>query len=328
MEMKSLNIMGRVLYFIHSYKNPNQVLRLVKTLRSGSLESVVLIHHDYSKSYLDPAAFERTSGVHIMKTHTVEWGDNSMNDMWLKGFEWLKENSIDFAWFVNLSGQDYPVRPLSDLEDFLKNTSYDGFMAHGEARDVSLWGADRNEDRTHFCYYKLPHFPYYYKFPSILKKWMSILRTSINKVQPFIRIKPYPHRLKTRLGLRRISTPFTPIFKCYRGPTWWTLSHECIKYILESVKNNPYLLRYYQRSLIPEESFFHSIVLNNHAMKIANRKLHYVMWRSSASAHPNVLISEDLDRIVTSKQFFARKFDMNVDSNVIDMIDEHVLKLI
>jgi hypothetical protein len=321
--------MVRILYFIASHKNPGQILRLVETLKSGSPESLVLIHHDCSKSFLDSDVFKHMSGVYVMKeTLAVEWGDSSMIDMVFHCFEWLRSRSIEFDWIVFLSGQDYPIRPLRELEAFLKNTRYDGFMGYGEAKDVSFWGDSLGEDRYYFSYYKLPHFLYYYKLPSILKKLLSMLRTLINKIQPLIRIKPFPRGLKTRLGVRKISTPFTSKFKCYRGPSWCTLSYKCVKYILQSVRENPYTLKYYQRTIIPEESVFHTIVLNNHALNIANKNLHYISWASPSSAHPDILISEAFDRIITSKQFFARKFDIKVDSHLMDMIDEHVLKLI
>ena len=58
--------MAKILYFIASHKNSERVLRLVETLKSGSPEALVLIHHDYSKSYLNPAAFEHMSSVYVI----------------------------------------------------------------------------------------------------------------------------------------------------------------------------------------------------------------------------------------------------------------------
>ena len=315
----------KILYFIASHKNPGQVLRLVETLKSGSPKSRVLIHHDYSKSYLNPATLEHMSGVYVIEESlAVEWGDSSMTDMVLQSFEWSKDSFIEFDWLVFLTGQDYPIRPLNQLEDLLKRTRYDGFMGYGEAKEV--WGGNLEEDRYFFRYYKLPHFPYYYKLPSTLKKLLGRGRVAINKIQPLIRIKPFPRGLKTRFGVRRISTPFTPNYKCYGGSAWFTLSYECVKYILQFVRESPYILKHYQRTLIPEESLFLTILLNNPAFKILNDDLHYISW-SPLAAHPDVLITEDFDRIVASKQFFARKFDINADSRILDMLDEHIHKL-
>lgn len=317
--------MVKLLFLIASHKNPQQVSRLIRILKTGSSQSQILIHHDCSASYLNPGDFNDMHGIHILKNHiAVEWGDFTIIEAVLHCFKYLMDLSIEFDWLIFLSGQDYPIRPLNQLEQFLESTEYDGFMRYGEAKDVTLWGENEGENRYFYCYYKLPHFPYYYKLPSTLKNLLSIWRKSINKVQTLIRIKPFPLGLKTRLGVKRISTPFTPNFKCYRGSTWFKLSRRCVHYIYKFILENPDILRYYGRTFAPDESLFHTTILNNDDLKISNNNLHYISWNTSTSAHPDILVSKDFDRIISSKQFFARKFDMEADSQILNMLDEYI----
>jgi hypothetical protein len=62
-------------------------------------------------------------------------------------------------------------------------------------------------------------------------------------------------------------------------------------------------------------------------MKILNDCMRYIRWRNATDAHPDILVSNDIDTVIGSGQFFARKFDINVDGNVLDMIDVHIDRL-
>lgn len=44
--------MIKIVYLIASHTNPEQVIRLVKTLKTGNSFSAVVLHQDYSKSFL------------------------------------------------------------------------------------------------------------------------------------------------------------------------------------------------------------------------------------------------------------------------------------
>ena len=43
---------------------------------------------------------------------------------------------------------------------------------------------------------------------------------------------------------------------------------------------------------------------------------------SSHKAHPAILTMKDYDRLMSSSDLFARKFDMTVDGEVLDRIDK------
>lgn len=49
----------------------------------------------------------------------------------------------------------------------------------------------------------------------------------------------------------------------YRGWAQISLTNEAVKYILDVVKRNPQLLKRFSRIYAPDESFFHTIVLNS-----------------------------------------------------------------
>ena len=51
--------------------------------------------------------------------------------------------------------------------------------------------------------------------------------------------------------------------------------------------------------------------------------LRYVDWTKPVKPLPAILKKEDFSAIISSNQLFGRKFDSTIDSEILDMIDEH-----
>ncbi|MBW4647417.1 MAG: beta-1,6-N-acetylglucosaminyltransferase [Kastovskya adunca ATA6-11-RM4] len=313
--------MNKILYLIASHTNPEQVVRLVKTIKIGSLDSQILIHHDYSSSYLNIADFEGLSNVRVIENYVpVTWGDFSQVEMELNCINWLMTHSIEFDWLVFLSGQDYPIKPLAEIEQFLEKTRYDGFMEYFSAKEPPKepteyglrWNKNTGVGRFFFHYYKLPS-------PKIIKSLIFRIGRIINGRQPLITM--IADRNGARLGVRCFSTPFTSEFQCYAGSQWYTLSYRCIQYIHDFVQHHPGFVKHYQNTIIPDESFFQTILINNIKLKILNNNKRYIPWTNTS---PIVLGIQDFDSLITSDKHFARKFDVNVDAQVLKRLDRYL----
>ena len=308
--------MSKIVYLIASHNNPSQLLRLVETIKAESPNSQVLIHHDYSSCYLDPAAFEQVSNVHIIEDYvSVKWGEFSMVQMELYCINWLMANSLEFDWLIFLSGQDYPIKSLAEIEEFLSKTEYDGFVEYYLAKPSQKSQTNPRAKFWRRCFYQ------YYKISSApnLKVAHAIGRI-INRRQPFVNLQT--HKSGVYLGIRSFSTPFNSKFLAYTGSQWHTLSYRCIQYIHDFVDANPAFVKYYQKTLIPDEYFFQTILLNNPQINIFNDNKRYIAWDKSC---PVVLSSHDFDRLIASDQHFARKFDSKVDTQILDRLDQYVL---
>ena len=47
---------------------------------------------------------------------------------WLESVQWLHDNDVEYDWLSNISGQDYPVRPLDVVHAELAATTTDAFV--------------------------------------------------------------------------------------------------------------------------------------------------------------------------------------------------------
>ena len=73
-----------------------------------------------------------------------------------------------------------------------------------------------------------------------------------------------------------------------------------------------------------EESIFQTILYNSKRFSVANDCRRYINWDrgKSHSASPETIKVTAIDQLLTSRTDFARKFDINEDTEVLDRIDE------
>ncbi|MDX9964223.1 beta-1,6-N-acetylglucosaminyltransferase [Desulfobacter postgatei] len=300
-----------VAYIIFSYRNPEQIVQLACKLAANT-SCKVFIHHDYSVTDLPEDAFKENANIEILPfSINVEWGDISMVHAMHDSMQYVFNNQQKFDWFILISEQDYPVRKVSEIEKHLAVSKYDGFLTYFSA-DMDKEVAAVINKRYFFWYFKLPKYWRLFRF----YKWIAQKLEPCKNVQWFLGAS----NSGPRIGIKRRDVIFNKGFDCYKGQPWMTINRRCVKYVLETVKRNPKIIKYYSKTLIPEESIFNTILANNPMLKLKNDCRRYIQWKAGA-AHPTVLTLHDYKNIVTSGKDFARKFDIDVDREIIQMLD-------
>lgn len=301
--------MARVAYVILSYKLPDQVLRLVRRLRAGSPGGQIVIHHDGRAATLDRVAL-REAGAHVLEdSGPVEWGDFSQLAAVLRAFAWLLRHT-DFEWVVLLSGQDYPVRPVPEIEADLASTPCDGFIA---SRVVPRPALGR----------PLAEFParYFYRYATVPDGPLSrALAARAARARPLVVVRRLPSGL--RLGVRCLRDPFAGLV-CRQGADWFTLSRRCVETVEASTRTTPEVLRHYRRTIIPTESFVHTVLGADASLRLSGDPRRYWLWADGAP-HPRVLRREDLGPAFAGGVDFGRKFDETIDATALDRVDREV----
>jgi hypothetical protein len=321
---------GTVLYLITSHKDPQQVHRLAATLRGGSPQASIVIHHDRSSTRIDLATFRDLGNLHILPFSVpVEWGDMSIVDMNLRSFEWVLDH-LDFEWLVLLSGQDYPIKPVEEIESYLVDCPYDGLMEAPSEVVNRILREEKTRIRYSFTfryfyrYFKLPRWPRYSSLPPRLRRSLkTALWKTLPRVQNLVFLHPMPPGARMRLGFRRMRTPFTADLRCYKASPWFSLRRRTVERLVASPRREPHLWRYYRRTVIPDESLFQTVLFNDPSFALHDDNLVYSRW-TAASGSPEVLTREDLPDIRASGKHFARKFDLNVDPSVLDDLDGYL----
>ena len=314
----------RIAYLIMSYRPPDQLLRLVNTLRRAEPDAVVVVHHDRFRSTWDHARLG--PGVDVRTSDTpVSWGDFSIVDATWTTLAWMVAHRT-FDWVVFLSEQDYPVAPAARLQERLAQSEVDAFI---DARPIDrIADPDLKMDcerRYNYRYTKVPRVGLMARLPPGLRTRIADAANYANfvlyKLQRAVTVYRYPDPLPLRLGVRPRRSPYTADFPCWYGSQWMALSRRAAEMVVAYVARHPDYVAHCARTVIPDESATATIVCNDPDLAVHHENLHLVRFGAHDDGHPEVFGLRDVDTLVASGCFFARKFDVSVDSAVLDALD-------
>jgi len=266
---------------------------------------------------LNTSLFKKLKNVEVIPNNGVMMGSFAIIQGFFDAIGWLLSKEIKFDWLINITGQDYPTQPLYKIENFLSKTSYDGFIEHFDVYSNKSPWSKKIVNARYLYHYK--HFQEY------LSPWQRLMlkpvKHIINNSQPFIRLD-YSYGMT--IGVKNFSDLFNKNFTCYGGSYFATISQQCARYLYYFAKENPYVLDYYKKTYIPEESLIQTILLNSKKFHLYNSNFRYTDFINSRHGHPHILTSKDYPLITKDNIHFARKFDMNVDSTILDKLDERI----
>jgi hypothetical protein len=299
-----------VAYLILSHQNPSQVIRLIGRIRGDRPESIVVVHHDPSKSVLPHESFADDPNV-MFVTPTIAggWGDFSVLEMVLRAIDTLLASGKPFDYATLISGQDYPIKPLVAFEEMLAGIG-DGALDI-EANTPHL-------DRYTFLWRRLPRF-----LENRYTQALFARLQALNRRQPWVRF--VNGRIGCWYALKRSKPPLPGSMVFYKGSQWWTLAERCVRAVQTFTREHPEVLECYRRSIIPDESFFQTVLYNDARFTFVNDDFRYIHWDDHLAESPATMTSLDLPAIAASPAFFARKLDITVDADLIDEIDRSLL---
>ena len=318
--------MPRFLYLVTAHSNPLQLQRLVAALLAASPEGHVLLHVDPTGTALPTTGWMDSARVHLFPApRAVRWGDFSLVEVVLAAAAWAR-SVLPFDWLVWISGQDYPLGALDAFEAQLAHGTADGWMRYFPGYTHGGWPAGEGLRRYGFAYYDVPSFPRFYLIPAAARRALLEGSRRFNATQSLLQLRPRHRNNSAKLGLRQPHSPFSPAFPCVGGWSWFNLSARAVAHLLEFVAARPDYVAYYRRCYCPDESFFHTILVNDPALRIENDSLRHVCWEDRPfPSNPRTITRGALfEAALHSGQPFARKFDLDVDADCFDELDARI----
>lgn len=320
--------MTRVCYYMQTHTKPKQVARLVDVIKEGSPDSVVLICHDATGPPLDRRRLEALPGVHVL-SGPGGYGDFSHLDRYFAAVDWLDAHGVEFDWVENITGQDYPLRPIADIELALANSDVDGYLQYapvfpdGTPPDADRGAAADYQLCTPFdaaTRYQYRHWRVGRPTPK-KQRWLRPLM-ALDWLQPWVRISLG----FSTVGIRRRSTVFTDDFICYGGSFFCTLSAPCVRYARDFARDNPDIVAFFRTTQAPDEVFLQTVLVNSRQFRLMPDRKRYIDYSRSRNNHPKTLGVADLDPMLASGAHWARKFDPACDAEILNILDRHVQK--
>jgi hypothetical protein len=256
------------------------------------------------------------------------WGNRAQLDAVLDSLRALETTPFD--WLIVISGQDYPVRPMPELEHLLAQTEHQLFVRLDEDDAVVDPPTRRDEwtflhDRYFRQYRWVPQRRWSRLSPQLQRALSGAAKVSVQTLSrsKWLRVQRRPRGFAPGLGVAAREHPFTDERPCRKGSDWFALSRPVFDDLMQEVRQSAGLLAYFRRTYIPSESFFHTLVLPKWEHLNSGSNLQFVRFRPNR-AHPDTLTDDDWDDLVASGEFFARKFDPE-DLELLDRIDRELL---
>jgi hypothetical protein len=308
-----------VAFVVQTFKDLEQVERLARTIASGTNDRMIVVSHRGTD--LDRKRLENSGVTDRVLPSPGGRGRFGVIDGLISALRWLEKQPRSYDWIVVLSGQDYPIRPLAELEMELETSAHDGYFHHFEAMNEvaalappMFWPQREVDDRYQFEY-------------AVLKENPTTLDRALLKLPRLLSEFTHSHRLHTgygiMLGKRPKQTPFSRDFKLHGGSYWLTINRKAVRSVLSFVDERPDIVNYFRGVIVPEEAFLQTVLANDPALRLSTHELRYMEF-DQRYGHPREFVMADLPRVMASGCFFARKFDMRRNPEVLDAIDASI----
>ncbi len=317
--------MNKNLYMIMCHKNLDQVLLLAKTMLTE--DSDVVVHVDSSVnddkyiSFINatkdiPNFYVTEERIHgVLDTRTLV-------DIVFIMLSHIKKKNLSYKNYCLLSGQDFPIKPVMEIN---KNLLENYPTPHIDCTPY--------DTRNWICP-KFQSTPWLFKFrKSTLSKLdpenhiRKILNIATKKLQNcFELLKQTSYDKLTKLGV-----------SLYGGSAWWILPDTAIDFIYDEYTNSSKIVNCLLKARTPEETFFQTMIMRSpfkndvHINPVDQVEQTCKTWAYFSdkdkpfTGHPYVFTVNEFDKLRDSSFWFARKFDIQQDHEIIELIQKHLI---
>lgn len=273
----------KIAYMILVHRFPEQFKRLFKAIYDA--DNCYLIHidkkadkeiHEAVKAFLKPY-----TNVFIFKSQNVVWGGYSMVQAELDGMNFLLNTKIEWDYFINLSGQDFPLRSQKIIREFLSRSKG--------------------------------------------KNFIKVADQKVKRPDTMNRIEYYFEEADDKVSLQKFRRKYMDNVTPYIGGQWMMLTRDCCSFICNSTEVKKFE-DYYKNTLIADESFFQTVLMNTSYRGILiDDDKRAIVWipDGDIKLRPKTFTLSDYSFLSLSDSLFARKFDDNIDNEIINKMKLH-----
>lgn len=278
-------------YLLMMHEYTNVFVKLLKLLDNENNDIYIHVDQKCKDLCFDKIkSLVSISHIEVFSKYKVYWGHTSMMKCEIE----LLRHAVKrkHAYYHLLSGVDLPLRKQADIHQYFEQSGKE--FIHLGPDDFQTDMASR---------YNVYHF--------FMK---GLGRTRDNKI--YNCLETYSLAIQRRLKIRRNRN-----VKFYGGANWFSITDAFAGYVLSSW---PHYKKYFYFTQNSDEIFLQTILMNSEFSKNIHRtddlsKLNSrcVDW---SRGNPYTFGMEDFDFLMNSECMFARKFDEEMDSKIVNEI--------
>lgn len=290
--------MGRHAYLILAHKNLNQLRKLIELLDDSRND--IFVHVDSKLSDFNPDEWKKvvskSSLIFLPDRIRVNWGGVSIMRAEISLLK-AATSTNRYDYYHLLSGMDLPLKTQDQIHRF--------FDANLGNEFINLWEFKKSN---------LSRFSYYTIFPEGESKFRTRIVNHIFK------------GLQMAVGFR-----INRGIEFRMGSQWFSITDDLARYVVEK---EDWLEKVFRHTSTCDEIFLPTLVCNStfrnnlYDPKVVKSQrdvnmsnMRFIDWtRGESVRHPWTFREEDYDLLMGVDHMWARKFDENVDSVIIDRI--------
>lgn len=225
---------------------------------------------------------------------SVTWGGYSLVRAEMNLLNAAVQNETPYAYYHLISGVDLPIKSQEEIH---------GFFAQNEGREFIAFSTKANQTRDFLDRISLYHF--FQEEIGRKKGLLSGMEQLLLGMQLLLSVD--------RLGDKR------ELF--YKGPNWFSITDNLARFVV-APEQQAFIEKYMKYSLCADEIFLQTIAMNSpYRDAIVNNSMRLIDWKRG---NPYIFTAADYDLLTASNCLFARKFDEDTDSEIIDKIVCHI----
>jgi len=296
-----------------AHKNKEQLERLISKLQHKNID--IFIHLD-SKADFEPSDINNADVIFTENRIDVGLFEFSMVKAQFELINTAHQYG-KYDYYILMSAQCYPIRGIDYIYNYLSDHYPESFIEIVAPKED-------NYVKVNFEHiYILKRLKL--KIYAFLKKHFSFKAYRILRYIPggmiFLISRAKELFVKSpKVNLQKMG------FEMYCGSQWWILPDAIIEKMIKSYENKAYC-KIVSDTFSCDETFFQTAIMSDSDISIMtpddngniiNRKWFYIF----ENGHPIILTKDHYDQIISSGMLFARKFDVTVDSEILNMLDE------
>jgi hypothetical protein len=296
-----------VTYLVMAHRNPEQVNRLFQAIYDE--DDTYIFHFDRrshrSLHQLGQTLALRYSNVHVLRSRTIVVGGFAATRVQMDAMAAALKMNRRWHHFINLSGQDFPLKPSRELKHKLAESPDQSFIEWFDPLSSTMWqNATARVQRYHVDWV-----------------WLDRLLKTRGLGRHLRHLFGWQGKVPRVPLLKRGQHPF----RYFGGSNYTVLSREACHHVVFDPRSIA-ILRWLKRSMHSDEIFIQTVLMNSPlSNKVINTNLHEIVFPAH-SPHPKTYTLQDLPRLEASPKFFARKFDAARDPELLDRLTARLAK--
>lgn len=252
------------------------------------LEIDIYLHLDQKSNILIKKIRKNKNLIILDKRVNVQWGDFTQIQAELNIFQEIANSNKKYKKILLISGQDLLIKKINVLKQQVYLNNYE-YIENYEIENSNL---DIKSDRVLI------------KYPKYL---IGRNKTQIFFNRVYRKVYTYFFKKKKYNG------------KIFYGSNWINISLDAMNYILKEMEKKE-VKELFKDGFLVDETFVQTILSNSifkNNIRVENYR--YIDWKNGPE-YPKILLKNDFEKIINSNKWFARKFDIEKDKEVIEQI--------